>query len=331
MLQQFGYTLHTLQDFYSHSNYADLNLDVPFSWNSIPGIGNTTTPYFWDLEMGNMQVPELPDERLSSSCYPNSTCEKNRRSNHEQNNKDKADINVITGDVTNPGTSRGQLEYYGITNAQRAVHLAIEQTRLAWVNLQSAIIQKEGPVRGNKIICAIASDRPNDCGKSQANAQSAMPIAQPEAPSDFEQPFDWIVKAYQQAEVQMQQSKVTGAYVAPVNLARIARSDSSIWTNCGTAIIDPRPVEMGDDTDQRLIVTRLRVQGISCKKATRQIKNKRLSNTQMGRNIKSPLQCIAIPDSETPPAEDALVVCKNKKESIQMMFTPDCPEGECGL
>lgn len=333
VLQQFGYTLHTLQDFYSHSNYADLNMNWPLSWESIPGLGLEKTPEFWNLGLDTPDLPVLPDERLSSGCYPDGSCAKQSRSNHEQNNKDKSDINLITGKVTNPRTPRGQLEYFGISNAQRAVDLAIQQTRIAWTNLQAEIIRKEGAERGARIICAIASDRPNDCGKTRAQLNSAMPVAQPESPSEVEKPFEWVIKAYQEAASQLEQSRQTGAPVAEYtpSIATTAESAKANWKSCGTLVVDPRPVEVGDDTDPRLVVTNLRVRGSSCQAAARMVKTKRLSNTQLGKGIKSPLQCIAIPDVETPPSEDALVVCRNRKETIEIMFTPDCPDGECGL
>lgn len=333
VLQQFGYTLHTLQDFYSHSNYADINMEWPLSWASIPGLGMQRTPEFWDLGLETPDLPVIPDDNLSSGCYPDAQCMKQQRSNHGQNNKDKSDINPITGQVTNPRTPRGQLDYFGTTNAQRAVNLAIQQTRIAWDNLQTEIIRREGPERGAKIICAITSDRPNDCGKTRAQLESTMPVAQPEMPSQAEKPFDWVIKAYQEAASQLEDSRKADAVVAqftPIQGVAINTRDAT-WKNCGTVVVDPKPVEVGDDTDPRLVVTNFRVMGVSCESAKQMIRLKRLSNTQLGKKIKSPLQCIAIPDADTPVSEDALVICKNRKETIGIIFTPDCPDGECGI
>lgn len=332
LIQQFGYSLHTLQDFYSHSNYADLNMEWPLSWQSIPGLGMQSTPEFWNLGLDTSDAPIIPDERLSSGCYPDTACSNQQRSNHEKNNKDKSDINIVTGKVTNPRTPRGQMEYDGKSNAQRAVDLAIQQTRIAWSNLQSEIIRKEGAERGAKIICAIASDRPNDCGKTRAQMESTMPVEQPEMKSEAEKPFDWVIKAYEEAAEQLEQSRRTGvtmAQFAPSNVMT-AKTASDKWKNCGTVIVDRHPVELGDDTDTRLVVTNFRVTGANCKRAAQMVREKHLSYTHLGKDIKSPLQCIALNDAETPPTEDALIVCKNKKETIQIMFTPDCPDGECG-
>lgn len=335
VLQQFGYTLHTLQDFYSHSNYADLNEMIPFSWSNIPGMGFLTTPEFWNLGSDTPASPAIPDERLSSGCYPDARCKDQQRSNHDQNNKDKSDINVITGQVSNPRTSRGKLEYFGVSNAQRAVDLAIQQTRIAWANLQSEIIRKEGPDRGQRIICAIASDTPNACGKKQARGLPAMPVAQPEASSAVDAPFDWVTSTYRAAEQQLEQSRLSGQAVpqSALGLSQLASRSgrAAVVNECGTVIIDPRAVEVGDETDTRLAVTRFRAKGVGCQKAIRMVKTKHLSYTEAGKSIKSPLQCIAIPDDETPEEEDALVVCKNRNESMEIVFTPDCPEGECGL
>ena len=235
--------------------------------------------------------------------------------------------------MTNPRTPRGKLEYFGISNAERAVDLAIQQTRIAWSNLQSAIIRKEGAERGAKIICAIASDRPNDCGKNLAASRSSMPVAQPEVASDVEKPFEWVIKAYEEAASRLEQSRQTGSPVVALNAPNPmpAKVTSAMWKFCGDPVIDSRAVEVGDDTDTRLVVTNFRVRGTSCKQAIRMVKNRRLSNTQLGKGIKSALQCIAIPDAETPPDEDILVICRNRKETIEAMFTPDCPDGECGI
>jgi hypothetical protein len=333
VLQQFGYSLHTLQDFYSHSNYADLNMKWPLSWESIPGIGMQKTPEFWNLSLDTPDLPIIPDNQLSSGCYPDAGCSKQRRSNHEQNNKDKSDIDPITGQVTNPRTPRGQLDYYGTTNAQRAVDLAIQQTRIAWDNLQGEIVRKEGSERAAKIICAIASDRPNDCGKTRSQLQTAMPVAQIEMPSEAEKPFDWVIKAYEEAAHQLQESRKTGdtsIQFSPSN-SNTAKVANTNWKYCGTVIVDPRPVEVGDDTDTRLVVSNFRTRGVTCAGAKQMIKAKRLSYTQLGKGIKSPLQCIAVPDEDTPPSEDILIVCRNRSETIEMVFTPDCPDGECGL
>lgn len=333
VLQQFGYALHALQDFYSHSNYADLNMEWPLSWDSIPGLGMQDTPEFWNLSQETPDMPIIPDERLSSGCFPDGECSKKKRSNHEQNNKDLSDINYITGKVTNPRTTRGQLKYFDVTNTQRAVDLAIQQTRIAWINLQSAIIRKEGVERGTKIICAIASDRPNDCGKSRVQLESTMPVAQPQMPSEAEKPFDWVTKAYEDAASQLEESRKTGETLNQFTPSVVVNANKvkTGWKYCGTVVVDPRPVEMGDDTDTRLVVENFRARGASCNAATRMIKRKHLSYTQLGKGIKSPLQCIAIPDVDTPPSEDVLIVCKNKKETIEIIFTPDCPDGECGI
>ena len=163
-----------------------------------------------------------------------------------------------------------------------------------------------------------------------------MPVLQPEAPSDVAQPFDWVLKAYRSAEGELEHSRLTGSAVSQSALGlgqqRAAKSgQAATWKDCGTVVIDPHPVELGDTTDRRLVVTRFRARGVGCPRAIRMVQAKHLSSTQLGKRIKSPLQCIAIPDADTPSDEDALIVCKNRRETIEIMFTPDCPEGECGL
>src|SRR5262249_39921206 len=133
VLQQFGFALHAIEDFYSHSNYADFNETNPIKWDNPPGIGNSTLPTFWNMTIGNQQPSlTIPDHRLSSGCYPDAACKAKKRTAHEHLNKDKCDIDLITGKVTNIRSPRGQLIKDGIANEQRVVEMAIRQVRQTW-------------------------------------------------------------------------------------------------------------------------------------------------------------------------------------------------------
>ncbi len=161
VLQQFGYALHAIQDFFSHSNYADVNPTTPYTFANPPGLGLTAPVPYWDLT--KVATPSVPDDRLSTGCFPNSKCADQGRTNHDVLNKDKGKIDVETGVTSQPDTPRGRIWADSQSNFGRAVRAAVIQTRAAWTQLQSLIAAREGDSRARKIACAIASDTPNNC------------------------------------------------------------------------------------------------------------------------------------------------------------------------
>ena len=99
--EPFGYVLHTTEDFYSHSNWADLsNPNQPVSITNPPGLGHRDLPAFWDLREDSAA---LPDPDLTTGCFPTSKCA--GRITHDAGlNKDKELINTTTGFVSDPIT-----------------------------------------------------------------------------------------------------------------------------------------------------------------------------------------------------------------------------------
>ena len=335
VLQQIGYALHTIQDFYSHSNYADVNESWPFTWTSPPGLGSQATPAFWDLKQGNNQ-PLLPDARLSSGCYPDSGCITASRTAHQHLNKDKSDINPITGEVTNPKTNRGKIVAGGVTNTQRAVQMAIRQTRAAWVDLQQLILAKEGPERGAKIICAITSDTPNQCGNNSSGPMmKAMSMPQGEIPEPTKRaPFDWMVREFeQQASAQTNlETAPRKAQVSTLNAGGTGISHPNT-TNCGERTVEATAVLPGGLG--KIIAHNLVIAGTDCKTAVRLLHKAHQFYAHGGRGVKVPpkLQCITLTNSDDGESVHARIVCKNQDESIETSFFPTCfsNDGDCGL
>lgn len=167
IIQQFGYALHAIEDFFSHSNFTDQSPAGPFSAQNPPGVGGSAPLAYWDLTQKT--APAIPSNALSTGCFPDSKCEADGRTNHETLNKDKGQINsptgntgstfLLNGSASAPKTVRGQQD----GNFRNAVTAAIRQVRATWQQLQVLIKNKEGESRGKKIICAIASDTPNEC------------------------------------------------------------------------------------------------------------------------------------------------------------------------
>jgi hypothetical protein len=149
--EPFGYVLHATEDFYSHSNWADLpNPNEPISITNPPGLGHRDLPAYWDLRQDSAKVP---DPRLATGCFPTSHC-KGRITHDEGLNKDKELINTTTGLVTDPTTPRGKIG----DNAQRAVNDAINEARRQWAIFRWELVKRYGDVDGGKMICALTSD-----------------------------------------------------------------------------------------------------------------------------------------------------------------------------
>ncbi|MGO9603539.1 MAG: hypothetical protein ACLQAT_09115 [Candidatus Binataceae bacterium] len=336
VLQQFGYALHAIEDYYSHSNYADLNYTSPITWQNPPGIGSTTTPKFWDMTIAMGDPSLLPDPNLSSGCYPDKGCISATRTPHEYLNKDKSDIDPVTGIVTNPRTPRGQMVPNGVSNAQLAVSGAIEQVRAAWSNLQTLIIKKEGSARAAKIICAIASDTPNSCGLA---AGASVPQEEFTEPGKVA-PYDWVVRENQanldNLEALRNGSLTQRVAIGPSGVVGITNQQT---TNCGDVTVDSKDVIPGIPGivggREVLTANNLTVAGASCADALTLLQEYHLANTKWGakRNLTPDLQCVAMATNPDPNSNDANIVCKNQDESIEMSFVPTCgdAEGDCGI
>lgn len=347
ILQQFGYALHVIQDFYSHSNYADHTDLTPYNWRNPMGLLSSSTPVLWDFKkIYDVTNIPIPNEALSTGCFPDENCYLyEMRTPHLLLNKDKALIDPISGRVSDPRGFRGTIEYNGTLNETFAVELAIKQTRAAWLDLQAIIIQKEGQDRGRKIICAIASDDPNgECNEGQGSSATLSlmrysPIMEPE-PTKLE-PYPWMLDHYKAeleesanptlAVARSLNAKHTGQVIGMKATATKVCGDKTLFRRWG----------MPDD-DASLVAYDLRVSGMTCSKAITMLRNYQLffsSANKNGKRYKAPgIQCVVMSEYDgLLPNEDpvARLVCKNKNESKEISFHPDCANGsesgDCGL
>jgi hypothetical protein len=339
VIQQFGYALHVLQDFYSHSNYSDYNETIPFSWTNPPGLLRTTLPDYWNMLPTG--APPIPSINLSSGCYPNEECFSLSRVTHDQLNKDKATIDPISGRVVDSRTSRASIVYAGQSNGQRAINLAIAQTRSAWNDLQSLIIQKEGRIRGEKIICAIASDNPNNCGKVQkleshlSDFPEKMPQGEIPEPTKAH-PFEWAQREYAaQAQDRLTPRQLRLRSRSTYFAGGTVGIDNPHHINCGNRSIIQR-AGIPDD-DHKLTAFHLVVSNISCARAVSKLHSFFMFNSgNQPKAARPEIQCIVMSEQEANREDpSARIVCKNKDASIEMSFHPDCADksnyGECGL
>jgi hypothetical protein len=168
-----GRSLHGIQDFYSHSNWAD-RAAPPFSPENPPGLARTDSAKFLDLR--SLATIEVPYD-LTTGCYagyghdgtpgqkgdaakgfPDCT----GRVTHHTVNKDSGIIDPKDGHTSSPDdhSPRGQF----LDNFERAVHGAIEDTKRQWLNFRYALRKEHGAQRANMMICALTRDDPvKDC------------------------------------------------------------------------------------------------------------------------------------------------------------------------
>ncbi len=162
----FGRALHGVQDFYSHSNWSDARVAGPkVTDRNPPGLAQRAVAPLMDFRrVGNPPIPA----RLLTGCFskhevylsPIDFCKaglrRTSRVRHEDVNKDKGDIDPVTGAATNPRTKRGRVG----ANFARAVGLAIRDSRRQWADYRAELILRYGAQRGNLMICALTRDDP---------------------------------------------------------------------------------------------------------------------------------------------------------------------------
>jgi hypothetical protein len=162
-LEGFGRALHGVQDFYSHSNWADVADPArPIGADNPPGLNLPAPSPVLDLRgTGAAAVP--PD--LTTGCYvlqdrvPGvGACDK--RVTHAAVNKDNGVVDQTTGSATAPTTLRGKVQ----SNFAKAVSGAIVETRHQWQDFGVALANRYGDTKGWLMACALASDDPvQDC------------------------------------------------------------------------------------------------------------------------------------------------------------------------
>jgi hypothetical protein len=169
--------LHGAQDFYSHSNWADvadparsIGVDNP------PGLNLPAPSRVLDLR--GSSTPTMPPD-LTTGCYvlndrvPGAgACE--GRVTHAALNKDLGVVDQSTGSATAPTTLRGKVG----SNFAKAVAGAVVETRHQWQDLRVALETEYGAKKASIMACALTHDDPsNDCrSRSQATASTQRTV-----------------------------------------------------------------------------------------------------------------------------------------------------------
>jgi hypothetical protein len=161
-LEAFGRVLHGVQDFYSHSNWADTADPArPIAEDNPPGLNLPAPSSIFDL---GDETPDVPPD-VATGCFvvqdevPGAgDCA--GRVTHAALNKDTGRIDPATGETTDPTTARGMVG----DNFAKAVAGAIEETRRQWRDLQAALSSRYGAEEAALMTCALTHDDPvDDC------------------------------------------------------------------------------------------------------------------------------------------------------------------------
>ncbi|KAF1948529.1 CinY protein [Byssothecium circinans] len=161
-LEGFGRALHGLQDFYAHSNWADLpNASQAVSVTNPPGLNRTDQAPFIDLRANGSIAEQVPRD-LSTGCYvlidkAKGVLQCKNRVTHFTMNKDHG-IVELSGSATGDPDDVPRNAVAG--NFEKAVAAAVTGSREQWANLRSEIIKTYGQEKGTKMVCALVSDNP---------------------------------------------------------------------------------------------------------------------------------------------------------------------------
>ena len=224
-IEGFGRALHGVQDFYSHSNWADeSDPALSTSITNPPGLRLPAPAGFLDLRSAMTPAGFSIPPELITGCFiykasdgtdfsGSKECEKQGRLTHKTLNKDTGTINVFPGVPIPPGspitrsptTPRGKIG----NNFELAVEGAILETRRQWTDFRAKLLSLYGPKQASLIVCALTRDQPwKDCtGRKMALVIDSSGSNQETDPSNLR------ISAAQEFDATL----VTEASVAPDN------------------------------------------------------------------------------------------------------------------
>src|SRR5688572_20101545 len=174
-LEARGRVLHGVQDFYSHSNWADeADPTRPIGDDNPPGLDLPGPSGVLDLRS---DTPPVAPAQLATGCYvvrdeiPGvGECEE--RITHAALNKDTGLIDPDTGEATDPTKPRGMVG----ENFAKAVAGAIEESRRQWQDLRAELVARYGEDDASVMICALTHDDPVDDCRSRGRERVLVGI-----------------------------------------------------------------------------------------------------------------------------------------------------------
>lgn len=157
VLLELGLALHTVQDFYAHSNWVDPVRTSEGTIADPPGLGNIGISTWLSPE----DTSAVPDG-LISGCWQGviTVLHCKGRVTHGTLNKDTGEIELsgTPVEIGSGTTPRGA----GAT-FRASVIAASDDTRFKWEYFKAQVLKDYGEKRGQEILCLIVNDAPAPC------------------------------------------------------------------------------------------------------------------------------------------------------------------------
>ncbi|MFD5078756.1 hypothetical protein [Streptomyces sp. NPDC058371] len=243
VLYDWGRLLHAVQDFYAHSNWADISAPgLPVGLDNPPGLNMTTPSLLFNALAPEPTAAAVPRD-LTTGCYTTSgSCRGHVRHGAPFNgddtglNKDGGKIDPKTGTATEPTKYRGRIG----RNFQQSVTAAVSDTRLQWVDLRQGLEDRyTGPGQAWLMACGLLRDNPQStCTPGTAKAAVAsMPSADAE-----------------------DSARSAGAAACGVNWQQAGGANSTVfmqYVNCGSTALSVAPYAVGEGNESRYTLARV--------------------------------------------------------------------------
>ncbi|MFJ4206644.1 hypothetical protein ACIP2Y_44580 [Streptomyces sviceus] len=243
VLYDWGRLLHAVQDFYSHSNWADIPAPgLPVGLDNPPGLNMTTPSLLFNALAPEPTAAAIPRD-LTTGCYSTSgSCRGHVRHGAPFNgddtglNKDAGKIDPKTGAATEPSKYRGKIG----RNFQQSVTAAVTDTRLQWVDLRQGLEDRyTGPGQAWLMACGLLRDSPQTA--CTAGAAKAAGTSLPSADT---------------------KSSAGGAKAAAcgVNWQQPGGANSTVfmqYVNCGSTALSVAPYAVGEGNESRYTLARV--------------------------------------------------------------------------
>ncbi|MFE7037561.1 hypothetical protein ACFU9Y_45505, partial [Streptomyces sp. NPDC057621] len=244
VLYDWGRLLHAVQDFYSHSNWADISAPGrPVGLDNPPGLDMTTPSLLFNALAPEPTAASVPRD-LTTGCYTTSgSCRGHVRHGAPFNgddtglNKDGGRIDPKTGTATEPTKYRGRIG----RNFQQSVTAAVSDTRLQWVDLRQGLENRyTGPGQAWLMACGLLRDNPQAaCTSSAAEAAAA---SRPSADAKDSAP------------------PAGKAAACGVNWQQPGGADTTVfmqYVNCGSTALSVAPYAVGEGDEARYTLARV--------------------------------------------------------------------------
>ncbi|HVX20767.1 MAG TPA: hypothetical protein VHB02_05420 [Acidimicrobiales bacterium] len=181
VLNQFGRALHTIEDFWSHSNWADIATPLqPTSGVNPPGLNRSYPPPYFTVGYTPKTAPatDFPPTLITGYDDSIGSCPWGRVC-HSVLNKDRGTVDPITGATSNPtatASPRGTIVTSADqrTNFDKTVAGARNQVVTTWDSFVTALNGKYGAAQAALMVRALTLDYPWTTCRVNGSAYTAL-------------------------------------------------------------------------------------------------------------------------------------------------------------